>query len=35
MRDVTTGEALEQPWIWRARGGGMAGLWELLKRLFT
>ena len=35
VRDVTTGELLEQPWKWRSRGGGMAGLWELLKRLFT
>jgi hypothetical protein len=35
VRDVTTGETLEQPWRWRTRGGGLSGLWELLKRLFT
>lgn len=35
VRDVTTGETLEQPWRWRARGGGLSGLWELLKSLFT
>ncbi len=32
VHDVTTGETLEQPWIWRS---GAGGLWELLKRLFT
>jgi hypothetical protein len=35
VRDVTTGETLEQPWRWRTRGGGLSGLWQLLKRLFT
>ena len=34
VRDLTTGELLEQPWIWRA-SGGLPGLWELLKRWFT
>lgn len=35
VRDLTTGETVEQPWIWRAGVGGWSGLWELLKRLFT
>ncbi len=35
VRDLTTGETLEQPWMWRAGGGGLSGLWALLKRLFT
>lgn len=32
VRDLTTGETVEQPWIWRS---GVGGLWELIKRLFT
>lgn len=32
VHDLTTGETLEQPWIWKTAAGG---LWELLKRLFT
>lgn len=32
VHDLTSGETLEQPWIWRS---GVGGLWELLKRLFT
>jgi hypothetical protein len=35
VHDLTTGETLEQPWKWRWSGGGLSGLWELLKRLFT
>jgi|SRR5215469_8599070 len=36
VRDLTTGETVEQPWIWRSGlGGALSGLWELLKRLFT
>ena len=35
VHDLTTGETLEQPWTWRSRAGGLFGLWELLKRLFT
>ena len=35
VHDLTSGETLEQPWVWRARTGGLSGLWELLKRLFT
>ena len=35
VRDLTTGETLEQPWTWRAGAGGWSGLWELVKRLFT
>lgn len=35
VRDLTTGETLEQPWIWRIGAGGSTGLWELLKKLFT
>lgn len=35
VRDLTTGEAVEQPWTWRAGAGGSSGLWELIKRLFT
>jgi hypothetical protein len=35
VRDLTTGETLEQPWTWRSGAGGWSGLWELLKRLFT
>lgn len=35
VRDLTTGEMVEQPWVWRARAGGWPGLWVLLKRLFT
>ena len=32
VHDLTTGETLEQPWIWRS---GVRGLWELIKSLFT
>lgn len=32
VKDLATGETLEQPWMWRS---GAGGLWELLKRLFT
>ena len=32
VHDLTTGETLEQPWMWRT---GAGGLWELIKRLFT
>ena len=32
VNDLTTGETLEQPWVWRS---GVGGLWELIKRLFT
>jgi len=35
VRDLTTGETVEQPWTWRAGAGGSSGLWELIKRLFT
>lgn len=35
VHDLTTGETLEQPWVWRAGAGGWSGLWELLKKLFT
>ena len=35
VRDLTTGETVEQPWMWRAGAGGWPGLWELIKRLFT
>jgi hypothetical protein len=35
VRDLTTGETLEQPWTWRADAGGWSGLWDLLKRWFT
>ena len=35
VRDLTTGETVEQPWIWRAGAGGLSGLWALLKKLFT
>jgi hypothetical protein len=35
VRDLTTGETVEQPWTWRAGAGGGSGLWELIKRLFT
>lgn len=35
VHDLTTGETLEQPWMWRPRAGGLSGLWALLKRLFT
>ena len=35
VRDLTTGETVEQPWTWRAVAGGWSGLWELIKRLFT
>ena len=35
VRDLTTGETVEQPWTWRALAGGGSGLWELIKRLFT
>jgi hypothetical protein len=31
-KDMTSGETVEQPWVWR---NGAGGLWELLKRLFT
>jgi hypothetical protein len=35
--DTTTGETLEQPWIWHSHGGGSQrqSLWALLKKLFT
>lgn len=32
VKDTTTGEAVEQPWTWKSRGGGF-GLWQLIKRL--
>ena len=32
-RDITTGETVEQPWTWTPRGGGIAGLWQFIKRL--
>lgn len=35
VRDLTTGETVEQPWTWHAVAGGWPGLWALLKRLFT
>ncbi|HEX5461352.1 MAG TPA: hypothetical protein VFX20_15415 [Steroidobacteraceae bacterium] len=35
VRDLTTGETVEQPWTWHIIGGGRSGLWELIKRLFT
>ncbi|HEY6515729.1 MAG TPA: hypothetical protein VIY50_06265 [Steroidobacteraceae bacterium] len=36
VRDVETGETLEQPWIWNAGVGGLFSvLWALLKKLFT
>ncbi len=36
VRDMVSGETLEQPWTWHAGVGGLfSGLWELLKHLFT
>jgi len=35
VRDLTTGETVEQPWTWHVVGGRRSGLWELIKRLFT
>lgn len=35
VRDLTTGETVEQPWTWRATAGGWSGLWKLIKRLFS
>jgi hypothetical protein len=36
VHDLATGETLEQPWTWHnVVGGLLAGLWQLLKRLFT
>ena len=36
VRDTTTGEVLEQPWVWNSLGGGLLGaFWEWLKSLFT
>ena len=36
VRDLATGETLEQPWMWRVGVGGvLSSLWQLLKRLFT
>ena len=35
VRDLTTGETVEQPWMWHNVGGGWSGLWGMLKRLFT
>lgn len=32
VHDLTTGETLEQPWVWQS---GLGGLWALIKRLFT
>jgi len=32
-RDVTTGETVEQPWTWKPRGSGFAGLWQFIRRL--
>jgi len=33
VTDVTTGETLEQPWVWYRIGGGGWGLWRAIKRL--
>ena len=33
VTDTTTGETLEQPWTWYARGGGISGLWQFIKAL--
>jgi hypothetical protein len=36
LRDLATGETLEQPWIWQSGAGGLlAALWGLVKRLFS
>lgn len=35
VRDLTTGETVEQPWMWHVVAGRGSGLWELIKRLFT
>ena len=35
VRDLTSGEMVEQPWTWHVRAGGWSGLWGLFKRLFT
>lgn len=35
VRDLTTGETVEQPWTWHLVGGRGSGLWALIKRLFT
>jgi hypothetical protein len=36
VRDLTTGETLEQPWTWHIVGSDAAlWLWQLLKRLFS
>ena len=34
VHDLTTGETFEQPWTWHVLGG-LSGLWDLLKRLFS
>jgi hypothetical protein len=35
VRDLTTGEMFEQPWIWRKGVRRESGFWALLKRWFT
>ena len=36
VRDLASGETLEQPWIWPFIGGDAgAWLWQLIKRLFS
>lgn len=35
VRDLTTGETFEQPWIWRTGVRGWSGFWVLLRRWFT
>jgi hypothetical protein len=36
VRDLTTGETFERPWMWHVIGvGAQLNLWALLKRLFT
>ena len=36
VRDLATGETLEQPWTWHAGAGGLlSSLWQLLKHLLT
>lgn len=33
-RDLTSGETVEQPWIWHLHGGPRRSLWEVVKGLF-
>lgn len=35
VRDLTTGETVEQPWTWHVVAGRGSGLWALIRRLFT